>query len=122
MIYKREEFVQDDPKDTDFPVKQVDRLSSVDGKDARYIGRAALALQTPYGIEQIPVSFEIQAKSVEEAFAKFRQHAEPKFSEVKEHIEERLEQLRRAEESRIITPAEAGPAGGIIHLDDLKGR
>ncbi len=121
MIYKKDEFVRDDDRDSQFPVQTIDRLQAIDGSEQRFVGRAALNIQTPFGIEQIPISFEIKAASIEEAFSKYSQSAEPKVNEVKEHIQRRLEQLRRAEESRIVTPGEAGAAGGIINFDDFRG-
>jgi hypothetical protein len=121
MIYRKDEFVQDDEKDSQFPIKTVDRLEAVDGSEQRFVGRAALNMQTPFGIEQIPISFEIQAGSIQEAFSRYRECAEPKINEVKEHIQNRLEQLRRAEQSRIVTPGEAGAPGGIINFDDFRG-
>lgn len=120
MIYRKDEFVQDDRDDEEFPIKQVDRLEAIDGSERRFIGRAALNMQTPFGVEQIPISFEIEADSVEAAFAAYRKCAEPKISEVKEHIESRLEQLRRAEQSRIVTPRDAGPGSGILRVDDFR--
>lgn len=120
MIYRKDEFVQDDRDDPDFPVKQVDRLEAIDGSGQRFIGRAALNMQTPFGVEQIPISFEIEADSVEAAFAAYRTYAEPKINEVREHIEMKLEQIRKAEQSRIVTPRETGPGGGILRFDNFR--
>ncbi len=123
MIYKREEFVQDDEGDNEFPVKQVDRLSSLDMKDQRFIGRATLALQTPMGLQQIPFSFEIDAPNVEEAFARYAVTARPKIEELRQRLQERLEEIRRQEQSRIVTPDAGGRIpGGVIRLDDLRSK
>ena len=62
MIYKREEFIEESPTDQKFPVKQIEVLSSLDGKESKYIGRVSLGLQTPMGVQTIPVSFEVEAK------------------------------------------------------------
>ncbi|MHC4481408.1 MAG: hypothetical protein ACYS8K_03045 [Planctomycetota bacterium] len=120
MIYRKEEYVQHDESDSEFPIKQIDMLEATDGSRTRFIGRAALNMQTPFGMEQLPVSFEIAADSVEAAFEKYVEAARPQIEEVKQHIEERLDELRRSEQSRIVTPAEGGAGGGIIRLDDLR--
>lgn len=123
MIYEKEEFVEDNTNDPRFPIKQVDRLTAIDGSVVRFIGRAALNMQTPAGIQQIPISFEIQADSLQTAFQKYNESAEPKLAEVKERIQQRLAELGRQEQSRIVTPGQ-GPAAGprVIEFDDLKGR
>ncbi len=120
MIYRKQEYVQDEPEDREFPIKQVDMLESLDGSAKRFLGRAALNIQTPAGVQQLPVSFEIEADSVEEAFEKYVETARPQLEEVKDHIRQRMEQLRQAEQSRIVTPGEAG-ASGIIDLDQFQG-
>jgi hypothetical protein len=121
MIYRKEEYVQHDEDDSEFPIKQVDLLEPVGSGEKRFIGRAALNVQTPFGIEQMPVSFEISADSVEAAFEKYVETAKPKIEEVKQHIQDRLEEWRQAQQNRIVTPGEAGsPAGGIVRLDDLR--
>lgn len=122
MIYRKEEYVQHDEDDSEFPIKQVDMLESLDGTQKRFIGRAALNMQTPFGIEQLPISFEIEADSIEGAFESYVETARPKIEEVKQHIQERLEEARQAEQSRIVTPGEAGlGSSGIVRLDDLRG-
>jgi len=123
MIYKREEFVQDDTGDTEFPIKQIDRLSTMDAKEQRFIGRATLNMQTPMGLQQIPFSFEIEAPSVELAFAKYSETARPKIEELRLRLQERLEEIRRQEQSRIVTPETGGHIpGGVIRLDDLRSK
>ncbi len=122
MIYRKQEYVEDTPEDEEFPVKQIDSLESLDGTDRRFVGRAAILMQTPYGVEQIPLSFEIEVESVEEAFAQFAEYAKPKIEQVKEQIQSRIEELRRAEQSRIVTPGEARQSSmGGLRLDDLRG-
>ena len=121
MIYRKEEFVQDDTGDARFPVKQVDVLTAIDGSATKYIGRAALNMQTPAGIQQIPISFQIEVDSVEAAFEKYTEYAEPKVAEVKQHIEQRLSQLRQERQGKIVTPGQAQPPRpSIINLGDFK--
>jgi hypothetical protein len=120
MIYRRDEFVQDDTGDEDFPIMQVDRLMNLDESEQRFIGRATLSMQTPVGVQQIPLSFEIDATSIEQAFELYAQTARPKIEELRLRLQERLEELRRQEQSRIITPDAGGIPGGVIRLDDLR--
>ncbi len=121
MIYRKEEFVQDSTGDPRFPIKQVDVLTALDGSAIRYVGRVALNMQTPAGIQQIPVSFQIEVDSVEAAFEKYGEYAGPKIDEVKQHIEQRLNQLRQQQQSKIITPSQGQPISpSIINLEDFK--
>ena len=121
MIYRKEEYVQHDDDDQQFPIKQVDVLDAIDGDATRYIGRATLNVQTAFGIEQLPVSFEIEAGSVQEAFVRYGEHARPKIEEIKRQIQNRVEEVRRAAENRIVTPGTAALGGsGIVRLDDLR--
>jgi hypothetical protein len=121
MIYKRDEFVQDDTGNAEFPIMQVDRLMSLDEGEQRFIGRATLSMQTPVGIQQVPLSFEIEADSVEQAFARYAETARPKIEELRQRLQQRLEEIRRQEQSRIVTPdAAGGLGGGVIRLDDLR--
>jgi len=121
MIYRKEEFVEDCPEDRTFPVKQVDRLTPLDGSSERYIGRAALSLQTPVGIQQIPISFDIEADSIESAFARYAEFAEPKVEELRQRIRDRVNQLQREQETRIVTPGQTGRGPrGIIDITQLK--
>ncbi len=121
MIYQKEEFVEDETGDSDFPIKMVDRLQSRDGQATRFIGRATLNMRTPMGIQQFPISFEIEADSVEEAFDAYSEAAQPRIEEVRERLREQLEELRRQQESQIVTPdrAQTGQAD-IINFDDLR--
>ena len=110
MIYKREEFIEESPEDQKFPVKQIEVLSSLDGKESRYVGRVSLGLQTPMGVQTIPVSFEVEAKSIQEAFAKFPARAETEVEAAKKELQEELQEMRRRSASRIVTPGDLPPA------------
>jgi len=118
MIHKVEQFVQEDPDSEKFPLKQIERLSSVDGDQRRFVGRVTLGLQTPLGLQQIPVSFEIQADSIEQAFEKFEEAAQPQIEQARSEIEDQLQQIRRDASSRIIRPDEVG--GRMIDLGQIK--
>ena len=117
MIYEKREFVQDGTGDREFPIKVVDRLEAVDGTTMRYIGRATLNLRTPFGVQQFPVSFEIEAGSVEDAFAGYAEAARPKIEQVRQRFMARLEEFRRQQEQQAGGASQPG-AGGIISLDD----
>jgi hypothetical protein len=123
MIYEKTEFVQHETEDADFPIKQIDRLQSRDESETRFIGRATLNMQTPMGVQQIPISFEIEADSVEGAFGKYADCARPRIEEIRQRLQERLQELRRQQENRIVTPGSMGqgPDANIIRFDDLKG-
>ncbi|NLW51191.1 MAG: hypothetical protein GXY85_10180 [Candidatus Brocadiaceae bacterium] len=121
MIYRKDEFVQQDQDDKEFPIKQVDRLEPVPEGPPRFIGRAALNMNTPMGIQQIPVSFEIEAETIQDAFARYTELARPKLEEVKQHVQQRLRQLHAAEQDQIVRPG-GSDGDRIIRLDDLKGR
>ncbi len=121
MIYRRDEFVQDETGNADFPIMQVNRLMSLDESEQRFMGRATLTVQTPVGLQQIPFSFEIEADSVEQAFARYAETAKPKIEELRQQLQQRMEELRRQEQSRIVTPDMGGGLGsGVIKLDDLR--
>lgn len=121
MIYRRDEFVQDDTGNAEFPIMQVNRLMSLDESEQRFMGRATLTVQTPVGLQQIPFSFEIEADSVEQAFARYVETAKPKIEELRRQLQERMEEIRRQEQSRIVTPDMGGGlGGGVIKLDDLR--
>ena len=109
MIYKREEFIEESPEDAKFPVKQIEVLSSLDGKENKYIGRVSLGLQTPMGVQTIPVTFEVEAKSIQEAFAKFSPRAEAEVETAKKELQEELQEMRRRSASRIVTPGDLPP-------------
>jgi hypothetical protein len=125
MIYRKEEYVEHAEGDEQFPIKEVDRLIEVDGDGQRFIGRAVLNMQTNMGVQQMPISIEIDAESIQDAFKKYTETAEPKIEEVRERIENRIAEMRRQAQNRIVTPTgEAaqgqGEGGGIINLEDLQ--
>lgn len=121
MIYRKQEFVQDNSGDSDFPIKVIDHLESLDDAIVKFIGRAVLNMRTPAGIHQIPVSFEIDAESIEDAFEQYAEAAKPKIQEVRRHVQRQLDRLKSQQQpGRIITPDQAG-GPDIIKFDDLKG-
>jgi hypothetical protein len=68
MIYKREDYFEENEGDQRFPVKHVEVLVPIDGSPAQFVGQVTIGLSTPLGLQQIPVTFEIQARDVREAF------------------------------------------------------
>ena len=109
MIYKREEYIQEDGENRKYPLKTIEQLSSMDGTDKRFIGRVSLAMQTPMGVTTVPVSFEIEGASIEEAFRKFEAKAEEEVERAKNDLRDQLQELRRKAQSRIVTPGEIPP-------------
>ncbi len=120
MIYQKQEFVEDETGDSDFPVKIVDRLESLEGETTRFIGRAAINMRTPAGIQQFPISFQIDADSVAEAFQKYSDAAQPKIQEVRQRLQSQLQKLREQQEGNIVTP-EGGGGSEIITFEDIQG-
>jgi hypothetical protein len=115
MIYKREDYVEEsDQQGAKFPVKHIEALSPLDGSKTTYVGQVTLGIQTPMGVQQIPISFEIQADTVIEAFKKFEESAEPRVDEARRQIEEEIDKLRMEAASRIIRPGEVGMTPGAI--------
>lgn len=112
MIYQREEFVEENATDQKFPVKQVERLTSTDGAETKYVGRLSMAVRTPMGATTLPVAFEIDAANIEDAFQKFEPLADAAVEEAKKNLEEQLREMRQKSQSRIVTPGEMG-AGGM---------
>jgi hypothetical protein len=109
MIYRREEFFEEQPEDQKFPVKQVEQVTSLDGSVKKFVGRVTLGVQTPMGVTSLPVSFEIEAASVQEAFAKFSQRAETEVEAAKAELQDELTEMRRRSQSRIVTPGDLPP-------------
>ena len=109
MIYKREEFIEENEQDDKFPVKQIDRLTSTDGKVTKFVGRVQLAMQTPMGMTTLPVTFEIEARTIEEAFRLFAQRAEEEVEAAKRELAAELQELRRRSASRIVTASHLPP-------------
>jgi hypothetical protein len=109
MIYRREEFFEENADDQKFPLKQVEQISSLDGSVRKFIGRVSLGIQTPMGVSSIPVSFEIEASTVQEAFAKFAARAEAEIEVAKNELQDELQEMRRRSQSRIVTPGDLPP-------------
>ena len=111
MIYKREEFIEEDIEDKKFPVKHVEQLTPTDGGKKKFVGRISMGLQTPMGVQTIPVTFELDAETVEGAFSKFETQAEAEIEHTKTELQSQMQEMRRQAQSRIITPGEVGPTG-----------
>ncbi|HET6655735.1 MAG TPA: hypothetical protein VFH57_05770 [Gammaproteobacteria bacterium] len=74
------------------------------GRDILYVGQTQL--MTPMGA--LPVSFEIEADSVEHAAQNFAKYAEGAV----EDTMQRLNEMRREAASSIVTPGQGGMGGG----------
>ena len=109
MIYKRVEFIEENAGDERFPVKHVEQLSPTDGGKKKFVGRVSMGVQTPMGVQTLPVTFEIQAETIEAAFAGFEERAETEIEQTKKALEGQLREMRRQEQGRIITPGEVAP-------------
>jgi hypothetical protein len=109
MIYRREEFFEEKPEDQKFPVRQVEQITSLDGLVKKFVGRVTLGIQTPMGVTSLPVTFEIEAASIQEAFAKFSQRAETEVEAAKSELQDELTEMRRRSQSRIVTPGDLPP-------------
>jgi hypothetical protein len=122
MIYKREDYIEENPQDSKFPVRNVEVLTATDGSATKYYGQLTLGIQTPVGVQQIPIAFEIEASSVDEAFQKFDASAEPKIEEARKSIEQEISRLRQEASSRIVRPGEVGMGGaaGPGNVIDMK--
>ncbi|HEY5566162.1 MAG TPA: hypothetical protein VIM81_02825 [Gammaproteobacteria bacterium] len=104
-LYREETF-------TDRRVGTLQRLTPVDrngnpdpSRPILYVGQTQVL--TPAGA--LPLSFEVAAKSLEEAVQNFGAHAEQALT----NTMKRLEELRREAASSIIVPGSAPPGGGI---------
>lgn len=113
MIYKREDYVYQGSESERFPVKQIEALTDLETQEQKFVGQVTLGLQTPMGVQQVPVSFEIEADDIKGAFAKFDETAEPKIEEARQGIEEEISRLRREQSNRIVRPDELGMGGGV---------
>jgi len=121
MIYKRENYVEEQKDNEKFPVKQIEVLQPVGEGDSKFIGQLTMGLQTPMGVQQIPISFEIDASDIAEAFSRFEDAAQPRIEEARKGIEEEIRRIRDEASSRIIRPGEmAPPGGGVIDINKLK--
>jgi hypothetical protein len=102
-LYREETF-------TDRRVGTLQRLTPVTAAGATDTARAVLyvgqtQVLTPAGA--LPLSFEVQAKSLEDAVAQFGEHAKRAL----DRTLRRLEELRREQASSIIVPGSAPPGG-----------
>jgi len=126
MIYRREEYVEQGDEKAKFPVKHIEVLQPVGKGPARFVGQLTLGMQTPAGIQQIPIHFAIEADSIEDAFRKFDALAEVRVEEAQKQIEEEIGRMRREASSRIVRPDEvmrnAGGAPKIVDFDGLRGQ
>lgn len=113
MIYKREEYIEEAGEDAKFPVKHIEALAPTDGGKTRYVGQVTLGLSTPMGVQHVPVTFEIEANTVEDAFGQFDAIAEVRIEEARNSIEEEFNKLRDQASSRIVRPDEVGLGGGF---------
>lgn len=123
MIYKKDEYVQENEEDNRFPVKRVEVLDAIDDDDTRFIGSVALGMQTPMGMQQIPVNFEIEADDIEEAFENFEAHANPRIEETREEVQKQIQEARQQSQNRVVGPDEMNlqnQEGNVIDFDNLK--
>ena len=102
-LYREETF-------TDRRVGTLQRLTPVTAAGATDTARPVLyvgqtQVLTPAGA--LPLSFEVQAKSLEDAVAQFGEHAKRAL----DRTLRRLEELRREQASSIIVPGSAPPGG-----------
>ena len=121
MIYKREDYLYQGQESDRFPVKHIESLTDIASGEKKFVGQVTLGLQTPMGVQQIPISFEIEAKDVEAAFAKFDECAGPKIEEARQGIEEEIGRMRREAGTRIVRPDELGMGGGMSGLGGEQG-
>jgi hypothetical protein len=126
MIYKRQEYLQEAEEGSRFPVKRIDVLEPVEGGARKFVGQLALGLQTPVGVQHIPVSFEIEAETIQEAFQNFEEQAQPHVERTRKSVEQELSKMRQEASSRIVRPGQMGLGGtgeggqGIVDLDQFK--
>lgn len=123
MIYKKDEYVQENEEDNRFPVKRIEVLDAIDDDDTRFIGSVALGMQTPMGVQQIPVNFEIEAEDIEDAFENFEAYANPRIEETRKEVQKQVEEARQQSQNRIVRPDEMNlqnQDGNVIDFDNLK--
>ncbi len=124
MIYRKKEYVQEDKNDSRFPVKQIEMMEPVGSEEesARFVGHVGLGMQTPMGVQQIPVSFEIEAEDIKDAFDKFAACANPKIEETRRQVEQEVQKLRKESSNRIVQPGDMDlqNQGNVIDFDNLK--
>jgi hypothetical protein len=102
-LYREESF-------TDRRVGSLQRLTPVtrdgqtdDSRPVLFVGQTQVL--TPAGA--LPLNFEVEARSLEEAIAKFGDHAKQALNDTMR----RLEEMRREQASSLIVPGSGGPAG-----------
>ncbi len=124
MIYQKREYVQEDREDKKFPVKQIEMLEPLDSEkeQKRFVGHVSLGMQTPMGVQQLPVSFEIEADDIEDAFAKFAAHANPQIEQTRRQLEQEVQKMRKESSNRIVRPGDMDlqNQGNVIDFDNLK--
>lgn len=76
-----------------------------DSRETRYVGQTQLV--TPMGA--LPLSFEIEANSLEEAAKKFSSHAKAALENTMKEIQE----MRREAASSIVVPETGGMGSGV---------
>ena len=96
---------------TDAQVGTIRRMTPVksdgsrdESRQVRYTG----STQIMSSAGPLPLSFEIEADSLEDAVAKFGEQAQAKLEETMQQLEE----MRREQASGIITPGQGGQGGG----------
>ena len=104
-LYREESF-------TDRRIGTIQRLTPIRSDGGADASRAELfvgqtQVLTPAGA--LPLNFEIEAKSLEEAIAGFGNAAKEALAETMQ----RLEDMRREAASSIIVPGSGGPPGGL---------
>jgi hypothetical protein len=112
MIAKRESYVEEAQQDSKYPVRNLEVLTDIESGQARYVGQVALGIQTPMGVQQLPVSFEIEAESVKDAFGQFEERAEQEVAQARQRIQQEVDKARHEEAGRIVRPGEVGLGGG----------
>ena len=111
MIYKREQFIEECPDNEKFAAKQIEQLTSLEDESKRFVGRVSIGLQTPMGVQSMPVSFDIEAETVQDAFVKFEARAEEEIENAKNELETQMQEMRRQSQNRIVTPDEIASGG-----------
>jgi hypothetical protein len=124
MIYKKTEYVQEDENDQRFPIKRIEVLEPVGNEDetSKFIGHVILGMQTPMGVHQFPVSFEIEAEDVQSAFNRFEAHANPQIEQARRQIQEEVQKVQQQRKSKIIQPGDVNMQnrGNVIDFNKLK--
>lgn len=124
MIYQKSEYVQEDQGDQRFPIKRVEVLEPINESDEenKYVGHVTLGMQTPMGVQQLPISFEIQADDVEDAFDQFEAHANPQIEQARKQIQEEVQKMQQKSKNKIVQPGDVNMQnqGNVIDFDNLK--